>query len=122
MHELSLCEEVRRIVTEEAERHGLSRIKAVHLRIGALSCVEIEALRFSFDPVMAGSVAEGAALRVEHVAGRARCANCGLEFEVASRWELCPHCDAVTGDIVCGDEMHVARIEADGPAPTAGVN
>ncbi|BCX81763.1 hypothetical protein MIT9_P1343 [Methylomarinovum caldicuralii] len=40
----------------EAERQGFSRVE----RVGALSCVEPEALCFCFDAVTAGSIAEGA--------------------------------------------------------------
>jgi len=113
MHELSLCEEIRNILCSEAEKHNLDRIRVVHLRIGALSCVEIEALRFCFKPVMVGSIAEGAALEICQVPAKAKCHVCDDTYDVAARWEACPLCGTASGNIIYGDEMHVARIEAD---------
>ena len=113
MHELSLCEDIRRILCAEAERNQVLRITAVHLRIGTLSCVEPDALRFCFEPVMAGSVAEGARLVIAEVPARARCRACAHEFAIQMRWQPCPLCDEANTEILDGMDMHVAKIEAE---------
>ena len=61
MHEMSLAEGVLQIVEDAARSQGFSQVTAVRLEIGRLSSVEPEALRFCFDVVVRGSLAEGAA-------------------------------------------------------------
>ena len=49
MHELSLCQSAVEIIQRQAEQHDVKRVTAVWLEIGALSCVEESAVRFSFE-------------------------------------------------------------------------
>lgn len=54
MHELSLCQSAVEIIQQQAEQHSVKRVTGVWLEIGALSCVEESAVRFSFDIVCRG--------------------------------------------------------------------
>ncbi|MEQ1712058.1 MAG: hydrogenase maturation nickel metallochaperone HypA, partial [Hyphomicrobium sp.] len=62
MHEMALCESIRCTLEEQSRLRRFSRVARVSLEIGPLAGVEVEALRFGFDVVMRGSVAEGAVL------------------------------------------------------------
>ena len=64
MHELSLCQSAVEIVQQQAEQHGVKRVTGVWLEIGALSCVEESAVRFSFDIVCQGTLAQGCELHI----------------------------------------------------------
>lgn len=64
MHELSLTYEIRKIIEEYAEVHSFQRVRTVRIEVGELSAVEPESIRFCFDVVMRGSVAEGATLEI----------------------------------------------------------
>jgi hydrogenase nickel incorporation protein HypA/HybF len=64
MHEISLCESILDIINERAAQDRFSKVKRVRLEVGPFSSVEPEALRFGFDVVMRGSVAEGAKLEI----------------------------------------------------------
>ena len=84
MHELSLAESALQIIEESARAEGFCRVRTVVLEIGQLASVEVEALRFCFDAVLRGSLAEGAALEIIEVPGvggassarrRCRCRN-----------------------------------------------
>ena len=59
MHEMSLCESILDILKAQAAKDSFTRVKRVAVDIGPLSCVEPEALKFGFDVVMRGSLAEG---------------------------------------------------------------
>ncbi len=59
MHELSLCQSAVEIIQRQAEQHDVKRVTAVWLEIGALSCVEENAVRFSLEIVCHGTVAQG---------------------------------------------------------------
>lgn len=62
MHELSLCQSAVEIIQQQAEQHGVARVTGVWLEIGALSCVEERAVRFSFDIACQGTLAQGCEL------------------------------------------------------------
>lgn len=66
MHELSLCQSAVEIVQQQAEQHGVKRVTGVWLEIGTLSCVEESAVRFSFDIVCQGTLAQGCELHIDY--------------------------------------------------------
>ena len=72
MHEMSLAEGVLQLVEDTARREAASRVKTVVLEIGQMSSVEPEALRFCFESVTRGSIAQGATLEIVCVPGAGR--------------------------------------------------
>jgi len=113
MHEMSLAEGVLRIVEENARAGEYSRVLVVRLEIGALSSVEPESLRFCFDAVVRGTVAEGARLEIIATEGRGYCLGCAAEVTVAARYDPCPRCGAYQVQVTGGDEMRVRDLEVE---------
>lgn len=112
MHELSIASRLVEIATELAQNEGASRIKSVTVRIGALSCVHQDALRFSFDLVTKDTMLEGATLEVIDVPVTIFCANCGRERQLPGIQRFrCPQCDAPSADIRYGRELDIESIE-----------
>jgi hydrogenase nickel incorporation protein HypA/HybF len=68
MHEMSICESVVQVLEEQAAAQQFARVKLVRLEVGPFSGVELEALRFCFDAVTRGTLAEGAALEISAAA------------------------------------------------------
>lgn len=66
MHEVSLAHSLIELSCQEASGQ---RILSVHLRLGLKSCVAEEALRFCFEVVSRGTLAEGARLEIESTPG-----------------------------------------------------
>lgn len=100
------------IVGREAGAHGASRVTRVVLRVGAISGVEPDALRFAFDALSPGTVAGGAELVIEIVPAQAHCAGCGRDFTVDGGYLFeCPECRAFSGDVRSGRELELARLE-----------
>lgn len=92
MHEMSLAEGIRGIVEAQARAHGFTRVTRLRLEIGRFAGVEKPALEFAFDAVMRGSPAEGAALEMIDLPGRALCFDCGDPVEIDDRFAPCPNC------------------------------
>src|SRR3989338_9886425 len=92
MHEMSLAESVRQIIEDAAREQGFKRVRTVWLEIGQLACVEQESLRFGFDVVMRGSIAEQARLEIIETAGQGRCEKCARDFPLAALYEACTNC------------------------------
>ena len=89
MHEMSLAEGIRGIVEDAARSGGFKQVRTVVLEIGALSTVEVEALRFCFDAVMRDTVAEGAQMEV--IAQAAELAsNEGIDCDVIDLRSILP--------------------------------
>ena len=110
MHELSLAEGVREIVDETARSNGAERVTAVRLEIGRLAQVEIDALRFAFEVVKRGSLADAARLEIVECDGTAWCMRCCRAVVIAGRGEACPQCASHQLQVTGGDRMRVLEI------------
>lgn len=111
MHEMSLAEGVIQLVEETARREDARRVKLVVLEIGRLSAVEPEAMRFCFDAVTRGGIADGAALDIVEVEGSGWCLPCGQTVAIAERYGSCPRCGSHQVQPTGGTEMRVREIE-----------
>lgn len=111
MHEMALAESTLEIVETTARRSGAGRITAVRLEIGALSHVEPDALRFCFDAVTRGSLAERARLEIVVMPGAAWCMPCAQTVPLSARGQPCPQCGSYQLNVVRGDAMRVKDIE-----------
>lgn len=111
MHEMSLMRGVLRLIEDSAASEGFSRVRTVRLEIGRLAGVEAEAMRFCFDAVVCGSIAEGARLEIVETGGRGWCRNCARTVEMAARYDACPHCGDYGLEITSGTEMRLMDLE-----------
>jgi hydrogenase nickel incorporation protein HypA/HybF len=112
MHELSIAISLIEAAQEEAEKHRASSVKAVHLRLGALSGVEKEALLFSYELAAQGTPLEGSRLVIEEVPIMVFCPTCQERRPIRSMQAFCcATCSAPAGDIVQGRELEVVALE-----------
>jgi hydrogenase nickel incorporation protein HypA/HybF len=108
MHELAIAEGV---VAAVRERVPGARVTRVVLEVGALACVEPEALRFCFGACTRGTLADGAALEIVEIPARAACRSCGdRAVEVDPRIPLCA-CGSADLQLVDGDQLRVREVE-----------
>lgn len=112
VHELSIASRVVELVGEEVRAAGGGRVVAVTLKIGALSCVHEDALRFSFNLVREGTPLADAELRIVTVPVVIWCAACGREVALPGIQKFaCPECGTPSGDIRAGRELDLESIE-----------
>ena len=111
MHEVGIMLEALRLAGESAQAHGGSRIRALNLRVGALSGAVPAALRFAFEAVAAGTLAEGATLTIEAVPARWWCSTCAAEFASDDPLAACPRCQNWSGDLRGGRELELSTLE-----------
>ncbi len=113
MHELSLAENVLKIIEDAAGKQGFTRVKTVWLEIGRLACVEKEAMRFCFGEAMRGSIADQSRLEIVEAEGRGQCVKCSLDFPVAALYEPCPRCGSYETRVTGGDQLRVKELEVE---------
>jgi hydrogenase nickel incorporation protein HypA/HybF len=111
MHEMALTESIVEIAVEAAKREGARKVTRVFVEVGALSCVEPEALRFCFAAVSAGTLAEGAAIEIARVPGAGWCPDCAKTAPLAERFGVCPDCGSARIRMTAGDELRVREME-----------
>lgn len=107
MHELAITQS---LVDAIVEQLGSRRVTVVTLRIGKVSGVVPDAVRFCFDLVAEGTPVEGARLEIAEPGGRARCRDCTAEFGVDDLVLLCP-CGSADVELLCGHELTISSVE-----------
>ncbi|ATE62828.1 hydrogenase maturation nickel metallochaperone HypA [Thauera sinica] len=113
MHELSLAESAVGLIEDAARRERFTRVRVVRMEIGALSCVEAEALRFAFESASLGTCAEGARLDIVAVPGEGECAACGIRAAMETLYDLCPRCESRPLRVLRGTELRVRDLDVE---------
>ena len=112
MHELSVAQQLVELVELQLADSGSIEVNSVQLRIGPLSGVVPQALRFAYDAATAGTRLAGSALQIEEVEAAIFCHSCGQERTLPSIQRMrCPVCDAPAADVVRGRELEVVSVE-----------
>lgn len=111
MHELSVVNEIIRIVSEQADLHGKGRVESIHLVIGELTGHRTEGLQFCFDILAEGTPLEGARLDADYVRPVLRCPSCGLTFDKDGPSLKCPSCGSAARMDGSGRELYIDAME-----------
>ena len=107
MHELAITQSIVDAVTDHT---GGAKVAAVQLRVGKLSGVVPDAMRFCFEMVTDGTTLEGARLEIQEPEGRGRCRRCGDDFVLPDPVLLCP-CGSADVELLSGRELSVTSVE-----------
>lgn len=113
MHELAVAQGLLEIIEAEARPYKGARVTRVMLRIGKLSTVVPEALRFAFEVVTKGGIAEGAILQIEEVPTKIHCHVCQETFITEDPFLICPKCGGCDCELVSGRELEIEAMEID---------
>lgn len=107
MHELSITQSVVDVVTK---RTGDNRVAKVRLRIGKLSGIVPDSVRFCFEIIAANTPLAGAILEIDEPLGRGHCRTCREDFELGDLILLCP-CGSADVQLTAGTELAVQSVE-----------
>jgi hydrogenase nickel incorporation protein HypA/HybF len=89
------------------------RVDGIHLKIGRLSSVVPDSLRFCFDIVSKDSAIAGAVLHIEEIPVNARCRSCDHLWTIEGPAFSCPHCQSGSIVLISGQELDISSIEID---------
>ncbi len=115
LHEMSIAAAVLDAVRAETRLHGGARATRAGLRIGELSGVEPESLRFCLESLVAGDDLEPLAFDIETRPWTRRCLDCGAEFRVVEYNTACSGCGSAHTEAAGGDEMELSYLELEEP-------
>lgn len=112
MHELSIAISILELAEEEADRRGGIQVQAIHLKLGALSGVDKQALLSAYQLATERTEFADCRLIVEEIPVIAYCSNCQSEQSIASiQLFECPSCGKPVSDVVRGRELQVYALE-----------
>ncbi|MFQ6016363.1 MAG: hydrogenase maturation nickel metallochaperone HypA [Anaerolineae bacterium] len=113
MHELSTTEGILAVVLEEAERVEASRVTEINLVLSQASDISEEAVRFYFELLSQGTMAEAATLSFRTIPAQFQCWHCGEEFQDPGPDGLCPQCDGPATAVPPEHEFYVESIDVE---------
>lgn len=120
MHEASLVEGLLQLITTSVEKYNaqhpeqaVSRVREVVCEYGLLACFEETTLRACFELFAEGTVAQGAALKLNVAPLKCHCQDCGSEFELTRREFFCPSCKSPQITFSGGNGLVLQAINVD---------
>lgn len=120
MHELSIAYSLVQAAEEAAVAANASEVTVVHLRLGQLSGVVLDALHFGWEIAVEGTRLAGARLEIEELPILVYCPTCAQTVQLASPQSFCcPHCTTPTPTVVQGRELELKSMEIVDDEPSA---
>ena len=116
MHELSIANSILDIVLNEKKINNLPEVKAIGLRIGALSGIFPDALEFSFDAIKKDTPLENTILEISEIPVTGICKSCNENFSVSDLIFSCPRCHSTSIEVDKGQEMDIEYLDIEDEA------
>jgi len=101
------------LALRHADKAAARRIVKLNLLIGELATVVDDSVAHYWDIISKGTMAEGAELVFDRVAGRMHCLPCEHDYAVAGGQLSCPICAGTRVRIIAGREFRLVSIEID---------
>jgi hydrogenase nickel incorporation protein HypA/HybF len=112
MHEMGIALQIIDIATASVPPDRRSaRVERVNLKVGKLSAVVPDSLRFCFDIASKDTPLEGAELAIEETHVVARCKDCDARWTIAEPVFTCQRCNSGSLEILSGRELDIVSIE-----------
>ncbi|MFB3776280.1 MAG: hydrogenase maturation nickel metallochaperone HypA [Bryobacteraceae bacterium] len=111
MHEASIVQSLIELVRQNVP--DPAAVRRVDVRVGLLSGVSPDSMRFYFDLMREEALSPQAELAVTLEPLQARCGSCGAEHSLTETVWLCPACGDRALEFRNGDELHLSSIEVE---------
>ena len=112
MHEMGIAQQIIDIATASIPPDMRpARVERVNLKIGKLSAVVADSLRFCFEIVSKDTPLAGAELAIEETPVVARCKDCDARWTITEPVFTCQACHSGSLEILSGRELDIVSIE-----------
>lgn len=111
MHELSLCQAIIIEVNRHLQERPEANVVSIHLSIGALVAVDLDALQFCFPIAAKDTPMSTAELVITTLAAKAHCQQCKSTFVLPSRLSPCPQCQKYHYQLLSGEEFLLEKVQ-----------
>lgn len=69
MHEVAIAQSILDITQDTARENNAKKILSINIKVGELSCVNLDSLQFAFECISQDTLAEGAKLVISQTGG-----------------------------------------------------
>jgi hydrogenase nickel incorporation protein HypA/HybF len=112
MHEMGIAIQIIDIaIASIPPEAGRVRVVRVNVKIGKLTAVVPESLRFCFDIAVKDTPLDGARLVIEEVPVVARCNDCNTQWTITGPSFTCQNCHSGSLKFLSGRELDIQSIE-----------
>ncbi|VVB87441.1 putative hydrogenase nickel incorporation protein HypA [uncultured archaeon] len=119
MHEISIAGAIIDSVLDCAKKNDAKKVNEVFLEVGELTALNPDQLKFIFETITRGTVAEGAKYDIRVIKPLIKCKRCSYNGTVELFEEhhfflpviKCPECGDADVDIIAGRECCVKKIK-----------
>jgi len=111
MHEVGIMQSALDMAQEKTRAAGGTKIHRILLRVGTLSGVVPDALRFAYEGLRGETLACDANLEIEEIPVKCWCQICELEFSPGQAPFECPRCHETSGQLRQGNELELTSLE-----------
>lgn len=116
MHEMGIAMEIVEIAAASIPKDVENiQVERVNIKVGKLSAVVPESLKFCFEIVIKDTPLSGAKLVIEEVPVVARCNECSAEWTITGPVFTCIKCSSGSIQILSGRELDIVSIEIADP-------
>ena len=113
MHELGIAEQMLNVALDYAAKNNAKRITAFNVEMSAAADESADSLRFHLENLTRGTLAEGARVEISRVPVKAKCLECGNEFDWEAQDQVCPRCSSPRIRALLQDEFRLVSIDAE---------
>lgn len=110
MHELGICDALRKTVSRIAAQEGADKVLRITVEVGTLSGVVPRFLTDGWGAVTDGTPLAGTEMVIETLEGRAECLDCGEVFTADLDDLRCPACLGTKLNPISGRELVLKEI------------
>jgi len=111
MHELTIAQELIRIVNDEQKRHRFQTVEIIKIKAGGLSGIDPHALEFAFSVVSEGTCAENAQLDIASEKIKSACRQCGHSADNPNIFSTCPQCQSLDVALEASPSFEIVALE-----------
>jgi len=114
MHEAGIAQNIATAIQERIASGEISgRVRTICLRVGRLTAVIPDNLRFMFEVVTRDTELAGVQLEIELIPVRGHCAACNADFEIDEVNFWCNACHSPRVTLLSGQELSITAVEVD---------
>lgn len=114
MHEMSIAIEIIQSIMEVAPQFDHKKVKTVYLKVGKMSNIVVDSLKFCYDTIKSEyNLLAASELAVEEVPVIGKCRTCGKIFEVENLMFTCPQCSGIDVELEHGQELEISELEVE---------
>ena len=110
MHELSIAQSIIETIKEHVPENRLPDVSSVIVKVGEMSGVIAESLKFSFSAIIVDSELRNTKLVIQEIPFVLYCNDCLSSIHTEYGLRVCSNCGNRNTKVVSGLELHVGEI------------